>query len=321
MATGQLAHFGINRQNSFGTALGSYHWTPFVSESLVHNIETLVSAGIRAQLTEGVHLHGQERAEGSVVMEPHPIQIGHFFRAAFGQGSSTVQASVAAFNDFTHTFQPRNADWESASTPLPPYTLTAYRDVDEQFQFSDSVLARLELAIEAGAFVRATTNWICRTTSLQAVGSPTFIDDTPWTWAVASVQIGGSAIDFIETLTIAYENAVEGVPTLSGKRFGKFGRTGFAQVLVSGRMDLSNLNQYDEFVAASETNMIVHLAAAVNSSATLTITIPQLRWTSIPVQVGGPGRVTFDFEAKGIYNTSSATSIEFSLVNTMATYQ
>jgi len=321
MATGQLSFLGINRQNSFGTALGSYHWTPFVSESLVHNIETLVSQGIRATLVEGVHMQGLESAAGAVVVEPHPIQFGHFLRAVFGQASSTNLTSVAGFQDYRHTFNPRNADF-SDKTPLPVYTLTVHRNVGTtQWQFTDSVLSRLEFSIEAGAFVRSTANWLCRTTSLQVKDTPTFIDDFPWTFAVASASIGGVAVDFLETLTIAFENAVEGVGIMSSRRWGKFGRTAFAQVLISGRMDLGTLDQYNEYVAASETNMSIFLASTITSGAYMNIVVPRLRWTGIPVQVGGPGRLTFDFNAKGIFHTNSATALTFILTNTVAAYQ
>ncbi|MFQ5791104.1 MAG: phage tail tube protein, partial [Acidobacteriota bacterium] len=255
------------------------------------------------------------------VMEPHPIEFGHFLRAALGQSSSTIQSSVAAFNDFKHVFHPRNADFDGAKAPVPPYTLQLHRDFEDAFQFTDSIATRLEMRIEGGDFVRATVNMISRTTSLMTKTTPSFISDRPWTWAVASLQIGGTAVDFVENMTIVFENAVEGVSTLAGRRFGKFGRTGFAQVLISGRLDLSNLNQYDEFVAASETNMIMHLAQNVSSGPYMTITVPRFRWSGIPVQVGGPGRIAVDFSAKGIHHVNSNTAIDFTLINTRNAYQ
>ena len=63
MGTGALGHLAISRQNSFGTATGSWFFAPFVSESLVHAIDLIAKEGIRASLVEPGVLQGLDRAE------------------------------------------------------------------------------------------------------------------------------------------------------------------------------------------------------------------------------------------------------------------
>lgn len=311
----------VSRQNSFGTTTASYHFVPFVSEGLTHIKELLSVEGIKASLVEPDVVQGAERAEGDIVMEPHPLWIGHFMRGVFGQGSSTQLTSVAAFQDYTHTFNFRLTDWDPNKTPIPPYTVSIFRSIEEAFQFTDVVFPRLELNIEAGALMRATVGAIGRTTSLMAEPTASFADFTPWTWVVASASIAGVGVDFIEQLAVSVEVPLEGILALGSKRFFKFGRTGFPNVRVSGRIDLGNLDEYDQFVSQSERRLFVNLARTSNSGETMLIDIPSYRYENFPVAVGGPGRITVDFAARGVYNVNSNQALTITLTNTQAAYQ
>ena len=321
MGTGALGHLAISRQNSFGTATGSWFFAPFVSESLVHAIDLIAKEGIRASLVEPGVLQGLDRAEGDIVLEPHPLEIGHFLRGVFGQASSSVLGSVAALNNYTHTFDLRLADFDS-KTPLPPYTLEIYRSVEEAFQCADTIFPRIELLVENNALVRATVAALTRTVSLQAKQTATYRQSDEWSWAVASVSIGGAAVDVVESLTIAVENPSEGIGVLNAsRRWARFGRTGFPNVRVSGRIDLADLNEYDVMVAGTERRLLLHLAPMVSSGPYLTVDIPSFRYEGFPVQVGGPGRVTVDFTGRGVLNVGSNNAIRLTLVNTAANYQ
>ncbi len=311
----------VSRQNSFGTATASPFFVPFVSESLIHAIDLIASEGIRNTLVEPDVAVGGERAEGDIVMEPHPIHIGHFMRGVFGQASSTLLTSAALMNDFTHTFNFRLVDFEPCVTPLPPYTMTIWRSIEEAFEFTDTMFMRLELNIEAGALMRTTVGAIARTTSLTAEPTVVLEDFTPWSWVVASASIAGVGVDFIEQLSIIAETPMEGILALGSRRFSKFARTAFATVRLSGRIDLCNLDEYDQFVAQNERRMFVNLARTSNSGETMLIDIPSMRYEAFPAAVGGPGRITVDFTARGVYNVGSAQALSITLTNTLASYQ
>jgi hypothetical protein len=321
MGTGALAHLAISRQNSFGTATGSWFFAPFVSESLIHAIDLIAKEGIRASLVEPGILQGMERAEGDIVLEPHPLEIGHFLRGVFGQASSSVLGSVAALNNFTHTFDFRLADFDS-KTPLPPYTLEIYRSVEEAFQFADTIFPRMELIVEHNALVRATFGALTRTVSLKIKETAVYRQADEWSWAVASLGIGGVAVDVVESLTIAVENPTEGIGILNAsRRWARFGRTGFPNVRLSGTIDLADLSEYDTMVAGTERRLVLHLAPMVQSGPYLTVDIPAFRYEGFPVAIGGPGRVTVDFTGRGPLHQGSNTAIRISLVNTVANYQ
>ena len=321
MATGALAHLQVSRQDSFGTGTQSNFTVPFVSESLIHAIDLLASEGIRASLVEPDVVVGPERAEGDIVMEIHPTNIGHFLRGVFGQASSTNLTSDGLLVDYTHTFNFRLSDFDPCVTPLPPYTVTIFRGIEEAFQFSDTMFPRLELNIEAGALVRATVGAMARTTSLIADPGFSFEEFTPWTWVVASASIAGVGVDFIEQLTVTVETPIEGILALGSRRFTKFARTAFATVRASGRIDLCNLDEYDQFVSQSERRLFVFLNETTNSGPTLLIDIPNFRYETLPIAVAGPGRVTVDFTARGVFNVGSGEALSITLVNTLAEYQ
>jgi len=321
MSTGALGHLAVSRQNSFGTNTASWFFLPFVSETLVHQIDLITQLGIKASLVEPGVVAGHDRAEGDIVMEPHPRDIGHFLRGVFGQASSINLTSVTGFQDYKHTFTFRLADF-GGSSPLPPYTTQIYRGVDRSYQFTDAIFPRMELVIETGALVRATAHVMARTTSLMAQPTATFPTATPWTWAVASVSLGGSANTSIEAMTLVLENPVEGILILDNtRRWGRFGRNGFPNVRLSGRFDLGDLTEYSEFVSQTERRLLLHLAPMVTSGPYLTIDVPSFRYEGVPVQVGGPGRVAVDFAARGVFNTGSNQAIEITLVNSQVNYQ
>jgi len=323
MATGALGHAAISWQGSFGGVADptSYYFFPFVSESLVHAIDLLTVEGIRASLVEPDVVPGLERAEGDIVMEPHPMHIGHFLRGVFGQASSTILNSDAAMNDFTHTFDFRLVDFDVTKTPVPPYTLEIFRGTQEAFLFTDAVFTRIELTIEAGALMRSTVGIITRTVSLKTAETPLFQDFTPWTWAVASASIGGVGVDFIEAFTFVAEVPLEGILALGSRRYFKFGRTGFPNIRMSGRIDLGNLDEYDQFVSQAERRLFISLARTSNSGETMLIDVPSFRYEGFPVQVGGPGRITVDFSARGIFNVASNQAATITLTNTLPEYQ
>jgi len=321
MGTGALAHLAISRQNSFGTATGSWFFVPFVSESLVHAIDLISKEGIRASLVEPGVLQGLDRAEGDIVIEPHPLELGHFLRGVFGQSSSANVTSISGFQDFRHRHELRLSDFDS-KTPLPPYTLEIYRSVEEAFQCTDTIFSRLELVVENNALVRATLAAMTRTVSLVTKQTATYRQADEWSWAVASVSIGGVALDIVESLTITVENPAEGIGVLNAsRRWARFGRTGFPNIRVSGRVDLADLSEYDVLVAGTERRLLLHLAPMVSSGPYLTVDIPAFRYEGFPVQVGGPGRLTVDFTGRGPLHAGSNTAIRIDLVNTVTAYQ
>lgn len=320
MAEGVLGHFAVSKQNSFGTNTASWNFIPIVSESIVTAIEQIRRGSIVGRTAEGIAERGIERITGDVVMEPHPLHIGFLFRGVTGQSSSSNVTSVSGFQDYQHEFIPRNAKFDSKAT-LPPYTLQIHRDVTSAFQYTDALFTRLELNVQGGALVQTTAGVMARTTSIMAASTATFTEPNPWTWNVASLSIGGAAVDFAESLSITIEQPTEGVIMLDGsRRINRFVRTNPTMVRVRGRVDFQDLTEFNAFQNQAQRRMLLTLGAAVSSGPYMTVDVPKMVYNTFPAQIGGPGRIGVDFEASGEYDTTSSYAIRITLVNTVASY-
>lgn len=322
MATGALAYMGISKQNSFGTATTSWHWTPFVSETLAHRIDKLAMQGIRNSLVEMGALPGIERSEGDIVLEPDPVNVGYFLRGVLGVPSSTLVNTDAGI--YSHIFEMRFSDW-TQKCPVPASTVAIWRGVEEAFQFTDVIFPRMNVNIDANALVRATFSAIGRVTSLMAQPTPDFGGATaqPWTWAVASVSINGLAPEVYESIQMTVDGMLEGVVVLDAtRRFNKFGRRDRPTIRLSGRIDLENLNEYDRFAAQTTVPFFVNLAEQVVSSGSpqMLIEIPSFQYDEINASVAGPGRVSVDWSGRALFNTGSGTAMRITLINTQANY-
>lgn len=321
MAEGTLGHLALSRQNSFGTATASWNFLPIISEGLTTNIEQLRRGGIVGRNAEGIAQAGRETGGGDVTFEPHPILIGHLLRGVCGQGSvgATATTSVTGFQDWTHEFIPRNAKFDS-KTMLPPYTLQVHRDVTSAFQYGDSIFTKVELRINGNALVQANATILSRVTSIMAASTATFTEPAEWAWNVASVSIGGSAVDFIESLVVSIEQPAEGVHMLDGTVVAnRFVRSGPTQIRVSGTLDFQDLTEFNAFKNQTQRRLLCNLAPAVASGPYMLIDVPKMVYTAFPANIGGPNRISVSFNGTGEFDTASSYAIRITLTNTQAT--
>jgi hypothetical protein len=260
-------------------------------------------------------------AEGDIVMEAHPNLIGHFLRGVLGPASFTNVLSGYVYNNI---FPPTQTDWESKCT-LPAYTIQVYKDVGSSHQFTDALINALTLEINAGAFSRVTASVIARTSSLMDPTTTSYQTTTPWAWDAASISIGGSANDDVETLSIKIENSIEGVSTLdTTKRWSRFHRNGARKFTISGAMDFVSQAQYNAFRAGSEQQFEVNVKGIAEVSSgyynELNVKAPSMRLLSYEANIGGPNRIQANFEAEAKYNTGSGRALLITLQNSQGGY-
>lgn len=318
MGYGIGGHLGIARQNSFGTASTSWDFVPIISESLVTNIEALISETIQGRYEEGASYPGLLTVTGDVVFEPDPIMMGHFLKGVTGMSSGTLATSATNW-----IFQPSQTDFDD-TTALPPYSLQVYRSTGLAWFFQDAVINKLSVNIKAGSVVRATASIMARVSSLGAKSVASYLSGDPYRWNQASYSAAGAANGDLEDLTITIDNGVEGVTFLDGTlAHGKYKRTGYRKSTISGTMDFSTQSQYAVFRQSSRQPMVLTLTgdniggAAVNL---LKFDMPEVRYSSFPIAMGGPGRVTVGFDGTLKYNASSACAIRMTMTNTRTSY-
>lgn len=321
MAFGTGGFLAISKQSSFGTNTASWHYIPIVNETLTTKIEDLIEESIQNRFEEGASHQGVISVEGDIVMEAHPVLIGHFLRAALGPSSYT-----AVLSGYVHSniFPPTQSDWDTNCT-LPPHTIQVFRDVGSSYQFTDAVVNALTLEINAGAFTRMTASVIARTASLMNPTTTSYQTTTPWAWDAASISIGGSANADIETLSLKIENSVEGVSTLDAtKRWSRIHRNGFRKFSLSGTMDFTSQDEYKAFRAGSMQQFAINIRGdtAVSSGYynELKIDIPSLRYASYEAAIGGPSRIQASFEGNAKYNSGSGRALLITLQNSQEGY-
>ena len=321
MAYGQMGQLGIGFQSSYGTAeTGSYHWFPLISESLNENIPEIVSEGMRSRMEEGDSLPGFHEIAGDVAVPAHPILIGKFLKA-WCHTTSYVPALVASH--YTHTFMPAPNDFDVLAA-VPPMTIEVYRDAGSAHQYYDMLLNTLTLEIAHGAIIKATAGLIGGKFSKAAKNSPSYLTGSEWTWDQASMQIGGSAIDELSTMTITLNNNLAAKGTLDGTKLpNRIKRDGFRTIEVAGTALFISDTEFDIYRNQTRQEYIINVAGQACSSGyntALEIALPSVFYTAFPPNIGGPGLIEASFTGKAKYLSTSGTIARFTLTNTLATY-
>lgn len=315
MAYGEKSHLAISAQQSFDSATSSWEYLPFITEALVTEKEILTEEGMVGRFAEHDFHEGIERVAGDVVFEPDPINVGHFLKGVFGSVVSITTGTTSG-DIYVHGFTPLISDFDEKSA-LPPYTTQIFRDVGSAFQYTDTVMNTFNIEIAAGTIQKMTVGMISRTTSLLSKTTPTYTTDAPYLWNQTSVSLGGAANGIMESISVSFDNQVEGVPFVDGtKRIAKYKRTGSQLVRVSGTMDFEDQTEYLNFINQTEQRLLLSIDnTSVVSIHLLTIDIPKLRYETYPVAIGGPGRISVGFTGRGAYSVDSSYAIRVTLTN------
>lgn len=317
MAQGESGFLGISAQQSFGTAAtGSLEFVKFISESITTDVEQLLDEGICKSFDEQGYFEGLETNAGDIVVDTQATTFGHFLKGVCGQSSLTTTGATSG-TIFSHSFVPKNSDFDGKAA-LPPYTCEVNRDQSNSFEFTDLEMSALSIDISPSAFVRSTVTVLTRTASLMTASTPSFITEDPFIWHQASLSLGGSALSIAENVNVTLDNVLEGVQFLDAtKRHAKYKRSGLRTVRVSGTLDFEDETEYGIFKDQIQQRLLINLddISVASSTNTLLIDVPQLRYSSFPINIGGPGRITVGFEGNGVVDTSSSYAVQYTLTN------
>lgn len=323
MPYGQNEKLGIAFQNSYGTvaSVDSMYLIPFLNESIAPEVPELLSANMEGRFDEGEAYAGPRQVGGTVLTEAQPITIGVFLKAAVND-PTTVQSSGI----YTHTFKPRTSDFDTNAVNRP---ITVYKNLADDGDvplYRDLVANRIELAIANGEFLTAmlsTVGGVVETkTSSQDIGSAV---GKKWTWDVTSLQLGGSANTDFADLNISIDEQASPRWSLKTSRDpDRVKRDGRRQIRVTGTVKFTDQTEYDLFLAQTTQELKIHMQGVTEIQSgyydSLTITLPQFKYLSYPLETPDESERQISFEGKGEYHTGSGTSIEIVLVNTQASY-
>ncbi len=83
--------------------------------------------------------------------------------------------------------------------------------------------------------------------------------------------------------------------------------------MVNGALVFQSFSEWDRFQAGSEARLTVFCQATSN---TLFVDVPRMRYSTLPVNVSGPGPIQVQFTGRGMIDPVSGYALECWLVNT-----
>ena len=316
MSYGQDAKVGICFQNSYGTPLtSSMHWLEPIGESVELKKAQIVRKGLRGIYDAGGSQEGLNSVGGDITLEAKANALGVLLEA-----TCISSLSVTSGSYYVHVFRPRTADHQSLSAERPFTYLKHLGDVGSAHRFYDLNGGNLELSINNGELLTAKMGIVGGNFDRIASIAATWSESNALDWSVSSVSLVTSGLQNVQQLTVTQENnlAAKHVLEGSGNRFpSRVKRNGERTVQVAGTLIFDDQSQVNMFIAQSEQRLMVHLkgTSMVQSGfyEALTIDIPALRFTEMPVNVGGAGELAVAFKADAKYSTGSGTAIKYTL--------
>jgi len=331
---------GVGVESSVAGAAGNQNsqaimdYIAIISETVSQPREDLDSQELRQSWDQVKVYNGIQRVGGQVNVEVHPLSFGYLLRGFFdvttamngqygntaGPGATSSHASIRS-----HRFTTGLTQFQSGSgSDVPTLTLEINRgpgfNTDSSFFYYGMAGNVLEINIEAGQLVRASLDMIGRDYGVDSLTTPSLPAADAFLWHQASVTLNGTAKAVFESLTIRANNNLEGVNRIgSGTRTDLIKRNNFRQIEVNGNMSFDNFDDYNQFVGGSEYQLIAHFNGSTTDSGfmnCLRIDVPKFRYSTYPVNLAGPGRISIGFTGRGVLDTTSNYALEVWLTNT-----
>jgi hypothetical protein len=315
MPYGSLAHIGLGKEVTWGTAVPATEYIRFASESLNEEIEQVISENLSGIVDEGASYEGMHNVSGDMSFDVYPNILGHLLRAAFGAPTTTSPSAGV----YEHVFTPGHSNFSNVCA-LPPYTYEVHRDFEQAFQYVGAVINDLTFSFGTdNKIMQGTAAIIAKKLDLIAKTTPSLEATNPFMWHQATITIDGAVNADIQTLQFGVSNSLEGRATLnSTKEISRILRNGRRTFPVSFTFDLKDLAEYNRFRSQAEVAAKIELVGTGDFK--LTIDIPKLRYASFPINVGGSEAITASVEGAAKYDNTNAHAMKITLVNTQASY-
>ena len=322
---GQLSGLYLNEQQSYATIFtSSLVNLPIISEDFDIQIEALREESMRTnRFGEPPFQIGVHKSGGSVSFEPLPVTLGYLLRAACSQNSGNANP-VLAGSSYSHLFRPRDVDFDDRAA-LPPFTFVVERDVGSASAYGDLLADEIKFNVQHSQLLKATVSFVGGGLYAgAAIPASAIPSGAPWTWDVASVSLGAEPIEELRSLSIGHKNNLQAVYTITtSKTAQRVKRDGFVEVRGQGTLLLTNsvmakLNT--SFRAQTRSQLLVNFAGTTSGSNRLRLDVPQLFLETFEPKISGADLLEADFSFIGEYDATSSYAIEYTLVNTLASY-
>lgn len=317
---GALAHIGIGKEVTYGTAVAATDYLRFASEGLSEEIEQIISENIMGVFDEGPSFEGLHNISGDISGDVYPNAIGHLLRSAFGAPVTTSPTAGV----YQHVFTPVQSNFSNVCA-LPPYTIEINRDLVQAFQYAGAVVNDLNFSFGTdNKIMKFTSAIIAKKLSLIAKTVPSLEATNPFLWHQATVTLDSLLNKDVSTAEFGINNNLEGRATLDGtKEISRILRNGVRTFPVKFSLELQDMTEYNKFRAQNEVPLKIELIGGVISGSEkfkLTVDIPKFRFAAFPINVDGAGAITTQVDGSAKYDPASLFAMKITLVNSKATY-
>ncbi|HEV8639644.1 MAG TPA: phage tail tube protein [Methylomirabilota bacterium] len=314
-------HIGIAKESSWGTpiAIASGGFIEGFSENVTLAIDRFSFRNIvGGNYAENDDTAGYRRIGGQLVVPAHPLLLGHFLKGALGL-TSTITVVVSGFL-WESDFRALTAD-DGLNNATPPYTLEIFRDVTSSQRYAGAQFTKLQLDVQGNQELRVTADVLAKTTSTIAKSTPTYpaTGTFPFAFDSTSLQIGGAAVDYVETLSISFDNQLEGVLALTNSpEITRTRRTGPQLVRLEADIGFETMADYNRFVSQSEVNVVASWTKA--NSFALIMRLPRVMYTAFPLGMSGDERIKVHLQALGRADVTLGYAIQARLTTVMSNF-
>jgi hypothetical protein len=331
MSYGAQLKFGMARQTSGGTAVNpvtspnSYHGLPLLSEDVGLDKAELISQNLIGKFEQGAVYSGVANVAGTISFEATPRNL----IAALASCVNWSPVLATSGSMATYTFLPNTKDYDSTYVKSPWTIYKQFTDSNSAEQFYDCQMDQLEFTVGQGQFLKGKLTVAAGVRAATGVGSANvgaLSTDVGmlFPWNVASISLGGAAMNQASELSITLNENINALYTANGTLAPfKYSRSGFREVTVRGTFYMNDRSILNAFANETQQQLLVTLIntkTMVQSGYgnTLVIDIPQLKVTAFKPGASGPGELSVGFQARGVIDPTSAYAIQYTMISTYA---
>lgn len=312
-AHGFNGFIGFAKESSAGTAVAATNYVEALSENFALSIDRYITKAITGKLQEPDDEAGLRRIQGSITAPFHPQDGGHFLNMVLGLNTQTTVLSGFLWNN---EFKFRTTDFDELFAQQP-YTFEIFRDVSSSQRYAGALGSSLEFNVTGNQALNTTVELIGLSATNIAKTTATFTNSptSPFTFDSCSVSIGGAGSTLLESMTVKFDNQLEGQSTLNlSTNLRAIRRSGPQMISIGGTVTFENMTEYSKFIDQTEQAFLFNFTKA--SSFAMLIDLPRVIYTAFPLGIQGAGKISVSFEGKGRYHTGSASNGRVRLTTT-----
>jgi hypothetical protein len=320
MPIGSLAHVGLAKETTFGTAVPATDYIRFASEGISEEIEQVASEILNGVVDEAGSYEGMHNVAGDVAFDVYPNVVGNLLRSALGAPVTTMVVAGV----YSHVFTPVQSNFSNVCA-LPPYTIEVNRDLEQAFQYAGCVINELTFSFGTDKKIMSGSAAIlAKKLALIAKTTPSFDVQDPFIWNQATITLNSAVNKDVSTAEFGVKNSLEARATLDGTReISRILRNGKRSFPVKFTLELKDMTEYNLFRAQNEVPLKIEFIGPVISGANnykITIDIPKFHFNAFPINVDGAGALTAQVDGVAEYDPTSLYGMKVTLVNSKVSY-